>query len=151
MLVSNSHHDGKITAYGSGIAKASGKAYFFIDFAVEGIGMRWMGSPMKADGTLNQMFTTQLAAAGYDAAKHTLADFNVGIGSNVLNENGTVKVRITQKPDGRGELQWSIAWIGEPKKLTKEELAAGLPANIDELMRKVAPKPTRATEDMIPF
>lgn len=151
MLVSNSHYDGKITAYGSGIAKASGRAYFFIDFCVEGIGMRWMGSPIKADGSVNQMFVTQLAAAGYDATQHTLADFNAGIGSNVLNENGFVKVRIAQKPNQIGEMQWTIAWIGEPKKLSKEELAAGLPANIDELLKKVAPKAVRPLGEEIPF
>jgi hypothetical protein len=151
MLENNKQYDAKITAYGSGIGKTSNKAYFYIDFNVDGVGMRWFGSPVKLTGELNQLFVSQLAAAGFDAARHSLAELGAGMGSNVLNENGTVKVRAVQKPNGRNEMEWSIAWIGESKKVTKEELAAGLPANIDELMRKAAVKPVRATEDMIPF
>lgn len=151
MLENNKQYDAKISNYGSGIGKTSGKTYIFIDFNVEGVGMKWFGSPMKQDGTLNQMFPVQLAAAGFDASKNSLADLSAGYGSNVLNEHGAVKVRVVQKQNGQGIMEWSVAWVGESKRISKEETAAGLPPNIDELMRKASPKPTRPFGEDIPF
>jgi hypothetical protein len=151
MLENNKHYDARISGFGSGLAKATGKAYFFIDFDINGHGLRWIGSPIKQDGSLNTMFTTQLAAAGFDASRYTLSDIAAGPGRGVLNESGTVKIRAVNKLNGRGEMEWSVGWIGEPKTLTKEELAKGLPQDIDAMIRAAAPKAVRPIGEDIPF
>lgn len=151
MLENNKQCEARISAYGTDTGKTSGKPYFYIDFNVEGVGVRWFGSPIKKDGTINNLFAQQLAAAGFDTSRHKLADFSAGTGSNVLNESGTIKVRVVSTVKPNGEPGWNIGWIGESKTLSKEELTASLPANIDEMMKAVTPKAKRPLEDTIPF
>lgn len=152
MLVNNKVYDATISSYGSGIAKASGKAYFYIEFSVENESIRWIGSPMKNNGEINDFFPAQIAAAGFDAEKNSVADISNGYGSDVLNDHGTTKVRVSQVLNGQGEKEWSIGWIGESQTKTKEETVAALPSDINEKLKGKFPKPTRTINpDLIPF
>lgn len=150
-LQNNKSYPAKITAYGAGVGKSSQKGYFFIDFEVEFETVRWMGSPLKNDGNINDMFLSQLAEAGFDGEKHTLSDLTSGIGSRVLNETGDVMVRVAQKMNGTGEMVWSIAWIGETKTATKEEISKALPPNINEMLKGKFPKAKRDAMGDVPF
>jgi hypothetical protein len=151
-LINNASYDATIVAYGSGVAKNSGKAYFFIDFAVENEVLRWMGSPIKNDGQINAGFPTQLAAAGFDAERHTVADLSLGYGSDVLNDMGTTKIRVAQKINGSGEKEWAVAWVGESKTATVDEVKAAMPKDIDDKLKAAFPRPTRKfSADNVPF
>lgn len=151
MLINNKTYDASISAYGSGVSK-QGKAYFFIEFVVEDEVIRWMGSPMKNDGNINDWFPAQIAAAGFDHTKHSISDISLGYGSDVLNDLGTTKVRIATNLNGQGEKVWAIGWIGESMSSSKEEINAALPKDIDEKLKAKFPKPTRSINaDNIPF
>lgn len=151
-LNNNGIYDAGIVAYGSGISKGSGKGYFFIDFSVESEVLRWMGSPIKNDGGLNPVFPAFLAAAGFDAEKNNIADLSLGYGSDILNDMGTVKIRVNQKTSGTGEKEWAVAWIGETKTTSVDQVKAAMPADIDAKIKASFPRPTRNINvDKIPF
>ena len=150
MLENNKQYAAKITNFNVGISK-HGKPYVTINFDVEGFGVKWFGMPMKNDGTINNLFQQQMAAAGFDFERHSFSDLSKGYGHNILNEIGTVNIRVVNKMNGVGNMEWSVAWIGESKVPTKDEINAALPANFDELLKASAPKSTRPIEDTIPF
>lgn len=150
-LQNNKTYPAKIVGYGAGVGKNTSKGYFFIDFDVEFETIRWIGTPLKNDGQVNDMFLDQIAEAGFDGEKNIIADIATGKGSNVLNETGDVMVRVSQKMDGKGEMVWSIAWIGETKTITREEIAKALPPNIDEMLKGRFKKAKRDQLGDIPF
>ncbi len=150
-LQNNKNYAAKISGYGAGVGKNSNKGYFFIDFDVDFETVRWMGSPIKGDGNINDMFLDQIAEAGFDGEKHALADIALGKGSNVLNETGDVMVRVAQKMDGKGEMVWSIAWIGETKTVSKDELMKALPSNINDMLKGRFKKAKRDALGDVPF
>lgn len=151
MIQNNKTYPAKIVAYGAGVGKNSSKGYFFIDFSVETEVIRWIGSPLKNDGTVNDMFLQQIAESGFDGEKHTVGDIANGIGSNVLNETGDVPVRVAQKQNGIGEMVWSIAWIGASNTASKEEVSKALPPNINDLLKGKFKKAKRDAMGDIPF
>lgn len=150
-LQNNKTYPAKIVSYGAGVAKNSSKAYFFIDFEVDFETIRWIGAPVKNDGNINEMFLEQIAEAGFDGEKNVISDIASGKGSNVLNETSDVMVRVSQKMDGKGEMVWSIAWIGETKTISKDEVAKALPPNINEMLKGKFKKAKRDQLADIPF
>lgn len=150
MLENNKAYEAKITNFKVGIAK-TGSPYLAIDFDVEGFGISWFGMPMKKDGTINNLFQQQIAAAGFDFSRNSFSDLSKGYGNNILNEAGKVKIRAVNKMNGMGVMEWSVGWIGDSKSASSEEIAKVLPANFDDIFKANAPKSTRPTEDMIPF
>jgi hypothetical protein len=151
MLQNNKMYQAKIVGYGAGVGKNSNKGYFFIDFSVESEVIRWMGSPLKNDGTVNDMFLQQIAESGFDGEKNSLGDMANGIGSSVLNETGEVQVRVAQKQNAIGEMVWSIAWIGVSNTASKEEITKALPPNINDMLKGKFKKAKRDAMGDIPF
>lgn len=151
MLENNKQYNAKITNYALGLSKTGNKPYLTIDFDIDGIGVRWFGMPMKNTGEINDLFKLQLAEAGFDFSRCNFSDLSKGYGSSLLNETGTVKIRVHNKMNGQGNMEWSVAWIGESKSVSKDEIAAALPAGFDDLLKANAPKANRPAEDMIPF
>lgn len=119
------NHLVRIKDYGVSVSK-SGSMNVFIEVTKNGESMRWFGSPMKRDGTPNEMCLLQLAACGFDPSSDSIEDLNKGLDSGLLVIDEDVECQVGPETSPTGDIVLRMKWIGAaPRKtLSTEEVKA---------------------------
>lgn len=114
----------RIKDYGINQSKAGGM-FVFIDIEKDDVTLRWYGSPIKKDGTPNEMCLAQLVACGFDLEKD-ISSLGEGIDSGLLVTDEDIDCVVANEMNGKGEMEAKVKWLGvnPTPRLSTDEVKA---------------------------